>query len=79
MTNWLNNECPARPGDLIHIGGRPQSWHEPPKRLVPQNFPTASDETADQLTSLLETLEAGDIETAKEWLRAAIKLLERPS
>jgi DNA-binding GntR family transcriptional regulator len=26
---------------------------------------------------LLEVLEDGDVETAKEWLRAAIRLLER--
>lgn len=30
----------------------------------------------DQLRSLLEVLEAGDIETAVEWLRAAIQRAE---
>lgn len=33
----------------------------------------------EHLKSLLEALDDGKIDTAKEWLRAAIKLLERPS
>lgn len=35
----------------------------------------SKEDEADRLQNLLETLEAGEVEIAKEWIRAAIKLL----